>query len=330
MFNLLAIGDPVIDTHVQIDSSSEDCELTEKKETLLCFKYGEKIPIVDSFQLLGGNAPNVAIGAVKLGLKTALVSAVGNDPYGHFAIEQLQKNKVDTEFTSFDKKSKTRYSIVLNYQAERTILSYSEKKKYLWPKNLPEVNWVYYTGLSEGFEPIQKHLIHYLKKNKKVKLAVNPGSYLLKYALPKIHELLKFTHLLIVNVEEAERILGISSKNKQKTSVLLTKLLDLGIEEVVITDGINGSYAGTNTEKWRLPSFPIEVVAKTGAGDAFSSAYIAAKFYGHHIKTALLWGTANSTSVIQKHGPHHGLLHKQAIRKFLNEFGHIEPKEIQI
>ena len=35
----------------------------------LCLPYGEKLPIVDSFQALGGNAANVAAGATRLGLK---------------------------------------------------------------------------------------------------------------------------------------------------------------------------------------------------------------------------------------------------------------------
>jgi sugar/nucleoside kinase (ribokinase family) len=165
MFNFIAIGDPVIDTHVQIDSSCEDCQLTGKKETQICFKYGDKIPIVDSFQSLGGNAPNVAIAAVALGLKSTLISAVGDDAYGHLAIEELRKKDVDTSYVTLDKKSKTRYSVVLNYRAERTILSYSEKKKYVWPANLSASDWVYYTGLSEGFEPVQKNLHAYLKKH---------------------------------------------------------------------------------------------------------------------------------------------------------------------
>lgn len=328
MFNLIAIGDPVIDTHVQIDSSCEDCELATKKQTQLCFKYGDKIPIVDSFQSLGGNAPNVAIAAVALGLKSALVSTVGDDAYGHLAVEELGKKGVDTSYVTKDKKSKTRYSIVLNYRAERTILSYSEKKKYVWPEHVGDTQWMYYTGLSKGFEPVQKKVSTYIKSHPRANLVINPGSYILKYALPKIHEILPQTHILIVNLEEAEKITQTTLKKEKKISVLIKKLLDLGPQEIVLTDGINGSYAGTKKELWRLPSFPIEVVAKTGAGDAFSAAYMAAKFYGHDIPTSLLWGTANSTSVIQQHGPHGGLLNKKGIAKLLAEFSAIQPHEL--
>jgi ribokinase len=328
MFNLIAIGDPLIDTHLQIADDCKECQLTGTRDDQICFKYGDKIPIIDSFQSLGGNAPNVAVATVQLGLTSTLISAIGDDAYGHLALEQLRSKGVDTEFVTKDKHTKTRYSIVLNYRAERTILSYSEKKHYIWPKKIPSCDWIYYTGLSAGFEPIQKKLLLYLKKNKHIKLAVNPGSYLLKYALPKIQELLPITNLLIVNLEEAERILQTTIKKEKSIAVLIKKLLKKGVEEVVLTDGINGAYAGTPNEMWRLQSFPINVLAKTGAGDAFSAAYIAAKFYGHDMKTALLWGTANSTSVIQKHGPHSGLLDEKGIKKMLQKFSQIKPQKI--
>jgi ribokinase len=328
MVNTICIGDPVIDTHVQIDSSCEECSLVGKQQDQICFKYGDKIPIINSFQSLGGNAPNVAIALVELGLTSTLISTVGNDAYGHLALDELSKRGVATNLVTVDKKNQTRYSIVLNYQAERTILSYSEKKNYVWPKEFPEADWIYYTGLSAGFEPIQKHLIRHLKKHENVKLAVNPGSYLLKYAPSAIQEILPLTDLLIVNLEEAERILKTTLDKEKKVAILIQKLLARGVKEVVLTDGINGSYAGTKTEVWRLPSFPIEVVAKTGAGDSFSAAYIAAKFYGEDIPTSLLWGTANSTSVIQQHGPHGGLLDKKGIKKILQKFSTIVPHKV--
>ena len=327
MFHIIAIGDPLIDTHVQIADDCEKCELHKKKSDKLCFNYGEKIPIVDSFQSLGGNAPNVAVGTVVLGMTSSLISSVGDDAYGHLALEELRQRGVDTKLVSIDKKNKTRYAIVLNYRGERTILSYSEKKNYVWPKEMPGANWIYYTGLSAGFEPMQEKLISFLKKNQNTKLAVNPGSYILKYAVNKIKEIIPLTDVLIVNAEEAARITGKKIKSEKDIEKCIYELLKLGAKEVVLTDGIRGSWAATKKEFWRLKSFPTKVVAKTGAGDAFSSAYIAAKFYGHDIKKALLWGTANSTSVIEQHGPHDGLLDEKGIKKMINRFSDVRPQK---
>lgn len=325
MFNLLAIGDPLIDTHVQIDESCTECRVQEEHNKYLCLDYGSKIPILNSFQSLGGNAPNVAIGAVKLGLESMLLSTVGRDAHGKVAVSALKKNGVNTSLVTFDKKSTTRYSIVLNYHQERTILSYSDKKKYQWPKKIPPVTWIYYTGLSEGYELIQNNLLTHLKTHPTVKLAINPGSYMLKYALDSLQAMIARADVLIVNLEEAEKISGHERTTEKSEVALLHELLSGGAKEVVITDGQRGAWGGTKEKAWFIQSFPVAVVAKTGAGDAFSSAYLAARFYGHDLPTALRWGTANSCSVIEVPGPHAGLLNKKQIEAYLKQFANIIP-----
>ena len=45
----------------------------------------------------GGEAVNEAIAAAKLGLKTGILCALGNDPAGEIVLNELRKNGVDTE-----------------------------------------------------------------------------------------------------------------------------------------------------------------------------------------------------------------------------------------
>lgn len=329
MFNLIAIGDPIIDTHVQIDEDCAECRISEPtKKMQLCFEYGSKVPVIDSFQSLGGNAPNVAVGAVKLGLRTALISTVGADMNGKMAVAELKKNGVDTSFVTVDKAGKTRYSIVLNYRQDRTILSYSDKKNYDWPSAAPETEWVYYTGMSEGFESVQKKLLGYLTKHPTVRLAVNPGSYMLKYAPQALSEIISHADLLIVNLEEALQILGTTIDKEKNITTIIHELIACGPKEVALTDGANGAWCGTEEEIWHLDSYPVKVVAKTGAGDAFSSGYVTARLQGHDLAHALEWGIGNSTAVIEKHGPHAGLQDKNGIKKMIARFATIKPKAL--
>ncbi len=323
--NLLAIGDPIIDTHVQIEDNCLECHLASDSKHL-CLNYGQKIPITDSFQSLGGNAPNVAVGAARLGLTSGVLSTVGKDAYGKLAVQHLKKAGVDTSLISYDADHQTRYSLVLSYHSERTILSYSEEKKYHWPKNIPFANWIYYTGLSKGFETVQEKLFDYLDTHPTTRLAINPGSYILKYAKGKLILALAKADLLIVNLEEAEALLNTTLSAEKNISHLIHDLFKLGPREVVITDGVNGAWAGTREEILHLPAFPVPVVSKTGAGDAFSSAYIAARFYDHSINEALKWGTANSAGVVQAHGPHEGLFDREKIKDFLNHHPDNRPR----
>ncbi len=323
MYNLLCIGDPIIDTHVQIAEDCAECSVETMGTQKICFEYGAKIPIIDSFQDLGGNAPNVAAAAAKLGLTTTVIATVGDDANGRMAIEFLKKYKVGTELVTTQAGVATRYSIVLNYKTDRTILSYSEKKEYIWPEPIPATQWIYYTGLSEGYEVIQDKLVQFLDNHPTVRLAVNPGSYMLKYGLPRLSEILKRTDLLIVNLEEAQHILNTTLVEAKTPEALVRELAELGPSEVVLTDGARGAWATDAEEVWFQASFPIHVVAKTGAGDAFSAGYIAARLKNHDIQHALVWGTANSSGVIQAHGAHAGILDERSLQKMIEKFSAI-------
>lgn len=327
MYNVITIGDVVVDTHVLIDDASIECNI-DGKNCRLCLDYASKIPIADSFQALGGNAANVAVGAAKLGLKTAVISAVGKDSNGKIILEELKKGGVITDLIWTDEKTKTRYSIVLNFKGERTILSYHQKRQYVWPEAVPETDWVYYTSLSDGFESLQEKLIDFLNKHESVRLAYNPGSFQLKYSLDSVKEILSQTQILILNLEEAERILNTTIEKEKNVSALIHKLLLTGAKEVVITDGKNGARAGNAEDVWYLKSFPVEVISKTGAGDAFSAGYLAARINDHDISTSLSWGIANSCSVITSHGSQKTLLDKNGIKKMLAKYANIKPKEV--
>lgn len=325
MFDLLAIGDPIIDTHVRIDDSDSACQLIPHGKMKLCFDYGSKIPIRNSFQSLGGNAANVSIGTTKLGLNSAILSTIGDDINGKMVVRELAKYGVDTGYLATDKKSDTRYSVVLNYKKERTILSYSNRKNYSWPKPEPKADWIYYTGLSEGFDTLHENLMDYLHRHPTVRLAFNPSSNLLKYHRDYLPEIISRTDILIINLEEAELITGKTLEKEKSVGALIRLLLAAGAKEVALTDGEQGAWAGNKDELWRMKSLPITVIAKTGAGDAFSAGYLSAKFYEHDLKHALAWGIANSSAVIQKEGPHDGLLDRKRIELFLNNFKTIQP-----
>jgi len=322
MYKVITIGDILIDTHIHVDEAALECDLIHKK-CKLCFDYGSKIPITDSFQTLGGNAPNVAIGIKKLGLPSSIICSVGNDSNGKIAMQQLNEFKVDIKHLSIDKKNKTRYSVILNYKGERTILSYSQKKNYIWPKEMPKTDWIYYTSLSSGFEKIHTELLKHLKKNPQIKLALNPGSYMMKFAIKELREAVSKTDLLIVNKEEAEKIIGIKKTKSVKN--LISKLILIGAKEVAITDGVKGAWIGDGKKTYHSKSFPAKAVSKTGAGDAFSTGLLAAKIYQKDNPTALSWGIANSCSVITKTGAQNGILNKAGIKKKIKENKNIKP-----
>ena len=327
MYKIIAIGDVILDTHVKIDDASVECGL-DGRACKLCLDYATKVPVKDSFQTIGGNAVNLSLATTKLGLKTTILSAVGTDSNGEIILKELQKNKIETQYIFLDKKSKTRYSIVLNFKGERTILSYHQKRNYTWPKDLPETDWIYYTSLSEGFENLQNKLLSFVSKHPSIRLAFNPGSFQLKNNLDAVREAVEHCDLLIVNLEEAEIITGTTYKKTKSVAGLIHKLLTIGAKEVVITDAARGAWAGNQEEVWHMEAYDVPIVSKTGAGDAFSGGYLSAKLYSHGLSTCLTWGIANSCAVLGHFGVEQGLLNQNGLKKMISQFSKVKPTEV--
>jgi len=321
MFDIVTIGDTVIDTHVKIDDASLECDL--HKNCKLCLNYAEKIPIAESFQSLGGNAANVACAMAKLGFKTAIVTTLGMDSNSVLAKQELKNNKVATDFIQMDARTKTRYSVVLSFHGERTILSYHHPRNYVFPKKLPAPDWLYYTSVGERFLPLQKNILSFLKKHPDVELAFNPGSYQLKKALKEVKQIIKRCQILFVNREEAEKITG--AKAGSDFSLLINKLLKIGAAEVVITDGAKGAFVGKGGEYWYMNIYPEKVMAKTGAGDAFAAGYLGARALRLDIDEALKWGTANSAGVVSEVGAQNGILTKRQVEAKIAKYPKIRP-----
>ena len=143
--------------------------------------------------------------------------------------------------------------------------------------------------------------------------------------------------MVIVNKEESQTIL---ETDKDDIKKLLQGIKDLGAEIAVITDGVKGAYAcfdpsassgNSQSEFWYMPPYPDPKppLERTGAGDAFSSTFVAALCMGMDVLPALRWAPINSMSVVQYVGAREGLLTKGKLEEYLkNAPKDYEPKRI--
>ncbi len=322
MYDIVTIGDSTIDMFLLIDEATINCNV-KTNECQLCFTYAEKIPISGAVQSIGGNAANVAVGAEKLGLRSTIVTEVGDDINGLLIADDLKNAGVDTKYVRICKGKETRYAVVLNYKSERTILSYHADRVYKLPK-LPKTRLIYYSSLGKTFEKIQDGVIQYKKKHPTTLLACNPGSYQNNEGIKKTREILPFTDMLFVNKEEAQKLV----QKQFEIPELLKELHKKGVKMSIVTDGARGSYVSEGSVIYAMPSFPIKAVSRTGAGDAYATGFIGATLKGHSITDAMRWGTANAGGVIQKFGGQTGLLTTTQIKSSLKKFSNLEPKQI--
>ncbi len=323
MLDIISIGDTTTDMFLTIDEATVQCDLHEQN-CQLCFSYADKVPVKSIKKITAvGNAANNAVGCSRLGLKAALYTIVGNDDEGKACFTAFKREKVKTTYIQVDKKLGTNYSTVLNFKGERTILVYHQHRTYKLP-TLEKAKWVYFTSANVGSEKIHASLVTYIKKSG-AKLAFNPGTFQLKMGKDTLAGVLKVTEVLFLNKEEAERLL----EKPGTFSELANGLHDLGVKTVVITDGPNGSYCLHEGKEYVLPIYPAPVIERTGAGDSYGTAFVAALASGQSVPEAMRWGTMNSASVIGYIGAQEGLLTGKEMKIRLKKAKNFVPNEVK-
>lgn len=315
-----------MDHLAMVEEASVNCSINQD-HCLLCFTYADKIPMKKLSHEVAGNAANNAVGSARLGMSTAFWTILGDDSGGHQIQQKLKNEGVDTKYVELVKGGETNNSIVLNYKAERTILIYHVDREYKVP-DLEPAQWMYLTSMGHGWDVIVDDIVKYIKA-RKVKLAFNPGTFQLRSGMDVLRPLFEVCEILFVNKEEAEML--VNNSKPGDISFLLMALKKEGPALIVITDGSKGAYVYDGKEAHEMGICKAHVVEKTGAGDAFGTAFVAALHHGKTLQEAMMWGTANSGGVVEKIGPQAGLLRKGEIDYVVNDrciAEHIEPKKI--
>jgi len=318
-YDFVAIGDIVVDAFIELNKDDADVsvDLDTGRQTLH-MPFGQKLPYNEVVVLNAvGNSPNAAVSAKRLGLKTGLITNLGQDRNGKDCLEALRHEGVDTEFVKLHEGKFTNYHYVLRYGPERTILIKHEKFPYTLPHFSVPPRFIYFSSIGDHGLPYHYEIAAYVKANPETKLVFQPGTFQIKLGYTELKELYEATEIFFCNKEEAQQILNTT---EQHVPTLLRALAELGPKLPVITDGPHGAYViDSSNQAWHMPMYPdpADPIDRTGAGDAFASTFTAAIALGLPPEVALSWGPVNSMSVVQKIGAQAGLLNRAELEEFL-------------
>ena len=333
-FDLICIGDITIDAFIRLKDAHLNCKLNHHT-CELCLRFGDKVPFEFSKIINAtGNAANASLTASRLGLKTSLVSNVGDDQNGLACRKDLSQNNIDISLVKVNKGKHTNYHFVLWYDVDRTILVNHIDYDYKLPK-IPATKWIYLTSVGANSSSYHHDIIEHLKANPEIKLAFQPGSNQIRMGFNKLEEIYKRADVVIVNLEEAERILQ-SSKHggpnfKTDPKSMLGYFHNIGIKLPVITDGPRGSYLFDGDHYYHMPIYPDPKppLERTGCGDAWSATFVSALALGKTPLEALMLAPINAMSVAQYIGAKEGLLKLDEMNWWLERAPNdYKPKEI--
>ena len=308
-YDFVAIGDIVIDAFIELNKEAADVsqDMDTGRQTLH-MPFGQKLPYDEVVVINAvGNSPNAAVSAHRLGLKTALVTNLGQDRNGKDCLETLRHEGIHTDYVKLHEGKFTNYHYVLRYGPERTILIKHEKFPYILPDFAVPPRYLYFSSIGEHGLPFHFEIANYVKEHGS-KLVFQPGTFQIKLGYEALKEVYQVTDIFFCNLEEAQEILATT---EQHVPTLLRRFKELGPRLPVITDGPHGAYVvDEDDQAWHMPMYPDPKppMDRTGAGDSFASTFTTAIALGKSPAEALTWGPVNSMSVVQYVGAQEGLL----------------------
>lgn len=305
---ILSIGAAVQDVYLQgklfTPKKEKNGELVEE------FQLGSKNDIEGVTFSTGGGATNGAVTFAKQGLHSMFMGKIGHDVAGKIVLDDLHESGVDTGLVSYLTNVGTGYScLLLAPNGERTILTYRGASCHfdIDTKDFHEVDaeWIFLTSMAGNFTALDNIFDYADRKN--IKIAMIPGKDELKET-KSLKKLIPQLTILIANKEEMQMIY------KGDTLEELVREANKDVHYVVCTDGPNGAVAA---DRWHIVTAgmyeDVPVIDRTGAGDAFSSSFTAMIAAGESLEQAVIFASANSTSVVSQIGAKSGILDRDAI-----------------
>ncbi|GAE17085.1 Ribokinase [Bacteroides pyogenes] len=247
----------------------------------------------------GGSAGNAILGLACLGAGTGFIGKVGNDEYGAFFRENLQKNSIEDKLLTSAELPSGVASTFISPDGERTFGTYlgaasALKAEDLTPDMFKGYSYLFIEGyLVQDHEMIIRAIE--LAKEAGLQICLDMASYNIVASDMEFFTLLinKYVDIVFANEEEAKAFTG---KEPEEALKLMGKKCSIAIVKI----GAKGSYIRKGTEEIKVSAIPVgNVVDTTGAGDYFASGFLYGLTCGYSLEKCAKIGSILSGNVIQ-------------------------------
>lgn len=280
---------------------------------LYAHQIGVPITDVRSFDAYVGGCPtNVSVGTRRLGLRTALLTAVGDDQVGDFVLHFLDREGVDTRFVP-RKAGRRTSAVVLTIQppdqfpltfyrdncADRALTIDDVRAA-----PVAESRVVFLTGTGLSHEPSRGATLFAAARARDagalavVDLDYRPDQWDGPHVFTSmIGTLLQQADLAIGTEEEVRAAAG-----EQDLNAAVSVLLDSGIDALILKRGADGATVCRPEGRIEVAPFPVTVLNVLGAGDAFAAGFLYGFLHGWPLEQAARMGNAVGAIVVTRHG----------------------------
>lgn len=239
-----------------------------------------------AFQKAPGGAPaNVAVGLARLGLASGFLGKVGDDDFGHFLAQTLEENGVETAGLRFSQEARTMLAFVsVEPDGERHFMFYRHpsadmllRPDEIDPDYVRAARILHCGSISLISEPSRSATLHAIETAREAGRLISYDPNLRLNLWPDaaaaragIMHLWPLAHVIKVSGDELAFLSG-----TEDAAAAVEKLWHPELRLLVVTGGPRGCHYATATARGHVPTYDVDVVDTTGAGDGFVAGLLA-------------------------------------------------------
>jgi 5-dehydro-2-deoxygluconokinase len=280
---------------------------------------------------LGGSATNVAVAAARLGRRTAVITRTGDDPFGQFIHDALQRFGVDDRWVTAVQGLPTPVTFCEIFPPDDFPLYFYREPKAPDLEIVPEeldlaairaarVFWVTVTGLSQ--EPSRSATLAALRARAKSGITILDLDYRPMFwesraaAHACVQEALRHVTVAVGNRDECDVAVG-----ETEPGAAAAALREHGVELAVVKRGPEGVLAEDGRTTVQVPPAHVEVVNGLGAGDAFGGALCHGLLAGWELERVMRYCNAAGALVASRLACADAMPGTEEVETLLRQFG---------
>lgn len=276
---------------------------------------GETISGEDLQVIPGGKGANQAVAAARLGANVSILGRVGKDNFGDFLLENLKSNDVDTTHIYRDDASTGTATIIVNKNGQNIIVLSAGANGHVSPSDVEHASFLDFNLLLLQLEIPIPTVLSAAKRAREngVRVILNPAP-----AKNSTGELISLADFIIPNETELSLLTGMDVNDIPSAEKAGKLLVEHGPQTVIVTLGSNGALIVTKEFTQHIPSFKVDVVDTTAAGDSFIGGFASALLRKKSLEDAVKYGCACGALATIKFGAQPSLPTKEEVEIFIS------------